>query len=310
MVRYIANRIFTMVLTLWVIITLTFFLMHAIPGDPFDGERITSEVVRENMMKHYNLDKPIMIQYVIYLKSLLSFDFGPSINSPMRSINDMIAEGFPISAQLGLGAFSIALVAGITLGIIAALWHNKLPDYISMILAVIGISIPSFIMATILVKYFAVKWGILPVATWDTWQHTILPTVALSFGPMAIIARLMRSSMLEVLNQEFIQTAKSKGLNKLKVVIRHAIRNSIFPVVTISGPLFAGIVTGSFVIERIFAIPGMGKFFVDSITNRDYPVILGTTIFYSMILVISIFIVDILYVLIDPRIKLHGKEAA
>jgi dipeptide transport system permease protein len=298
-----------MVITLWLIITLTFFLMHAIPGSPFNEERNTSEAVQKNLEAHYHLDEPLMVQYGLYLKSLMTLDFGPSITKPSQTVNDLLSRGFPISFELGMITLVIAVISGITLGIVAALRHNGFIDYMAMTFAVLGISIPNFVMATMLIQQFAVYWEILPVATWQSWRHMILPTLALATGPMAIIARLTRSSMLEVLTQDYIRTARAKGLSPWKIVFKHALRNALMPVVTILGTLAAGILTGTFVIEQIFAIPGMGKYFVESINQRDYPVIMGTTVFYSAFLIVMLFLVDVAYGLLDPRIKLHKKEA-
>ncbi len=298
-----------MVITLWLIITLTFFLMHAIPGSPFNEERNTSEAVQKNLEAHYHLDEPLMVQYGLYLKSLMTLDFGPSITKPSQTVNDLLSRGFPISFELGMITLVIAVISGITLGIVAALRHNGFIDYMAMTFAVLGISIPNFLMATMLIQQFAVYWEILPVATWQSWRHMILPTLALATGPMAIIARLTRSSMLEVLTQDYIRTARAKGLSPWKIVFKHALRNALMPVVTILGTLAAGILTGTFVIEQIFAIPGMGKYFVESINQRDYPVIMGTTVFYSAFLIVMLFLVDVAYGLLDPRIKLHKKEA-
>lgn len=296
-----------MLITLWVIVTLTFFLMHAIPGSPFDKERTTNDTVTRNLEAHYNLDKPLHIQYLTYLRSLLALDLGPSISYQSDTVNDMIARGFPVSFQLGMVTLIFAVISGIFLGVLAALKHNGVIDYFAMIIAVIGISIPNFIMATLFIKYIAVQWGLLPVATWGTWRHVILPALALSSGPLAIIARLTRSNMLEVMTQDYIRTAKAKGLSMVTIVFKHALRNALLPVITLLGTLIAGILTGSFVIEKIFAIPGMGKYFVEGINNRDYAVIMGTTIFYSTFLIIMMFLVDIAYGLVDPRIKLHRK---
>ena len=298
-----------MVITLWLIITLTFFLMHAIPGSPFNEERNTSEAVQKNLEAHYHLDEPLLVQYGLYLKSLMTLDFGPSITKPSQTVNDLLSRGFPISFELGMITLIIAVISGITLGIVAALSHNGFIDYMAMTFAVLGISIPNFVMATMLIQQFAVYWEILPVATWQSWRHMILPTLALATGPMAIIARLTRSSMLEVLTQDYIRTARAKGLSPWKIVFKHALRNALMPVVTILGTLAAGILTGTFVIEQIFAIPGMGKYFVESINQRDYPVIMGTTVFYSAFLIVMLFLVDVAYGLLDPRIKLHKKEA-
>lgn len=298
-----------MVITLWLIITLTFFLMHAIPGSPFNEERNTSEAVQKNLEAHYHLDEPLLVQYGLYLKSLMTLDFGPSITKPSQTVNDLLSRGFPISFELGMITLIIAVISGITLGIVAALRHNGFIDYMAMTFAVLGISIPNFVMATMLIQQFAANWELLPVATWQSWRHMILPTSALATGPMAIIARLTRSSMLEVLTQDYIRTARAKGLSPWKIVFKHALRNALMPVVTILGTLAAGILTGTFVIEQIFAIPGMGKYFVESINQRDYPVIMGTTVFYSAFLIVMLFLVDVAYGLLDPRIKLHKKEA-
>lgn len=305
---YILKRFLTMIVTIWVITTLTFIIMHSIPGDPFasDADVLPEEVV-ENMREKYNLDQPLPIQYLLYLKNLATLDLGPSIESKTRDVNTLIADGFPASALLGIQALVIAIVFGLLLGIVAALNHNGLLDYLSMGVAIIGISVPSFILAPLLIKYFAVDWGLLPVASWGTWEHTVLPSVALATAPLAIVARFMRSSMLEVMNQDYIKTADAKGVSTIGIVIKHGIRNALIPVISFIGPLVAFLLTGTFVIEKIFAIPGIGKYFVDSIFNRDFPVILGTTIFFSAILIVTLFVVDISYRLVDPRIKLSSK---
>ncbi|WP_342539012.1 ABC transporter permease [Sporosarcina sp. FSL K6-1540] len=306
---YILKRFFTMILTIWVITTLTFVMMKFIPGDPFASDAdVLPEEVLNNMRAKYNLDKPIPVQYVLYLKDLVTLDLGPSIQSRTRSVNDIILSGFPPSALLGAQALVIALVFGLFLGIIAALYHNRFIDYFAMIVAIIGISIPSFILAPLLIKFFAVEWELFPVATWGTWKHTVLPSIALASMPLAVVARFMRSSMIEVMNANYIKTADAKGLSTAGIVIKHGIRNAILPVVSFIGPLFASLITGTFVIEKIFAIPGIGRYFVDSIFNRDYPVIMGTTIFFSVILVVTLFLIDISYRLIDPRISLTSKE--
>jgi ABC-type dipeptide/oligopeptide/nickel transport system permease component len=305
---YIVKRFLLALITLWVVITITFVLMHSIPGNPFAKEGRMPPGVYQNLQKHYNLDKPLIVQYGIYLKSLMRFDFGPSLKSSTISVNYYIRKGFPISAHLGLQALLVAVTFGILFGVLAALNHNKWPDYIAMILAIIGISVPSFILATILINFVAVEWKLLPVATWKSWSHTILPSISLAMMPMAYIARLMRSSMLEVMGQDYIKTARSKGLSQSIVILRHAIRNAILPVVTVLSTITAGLLTGSFIIEKIFGIPGMGEMFVKSISNRDYPVILGATIFYSAILILLTFVVDIAYTFVDPRIKITGGQ--
>ncbi|PPQ48226.1 peptide ABC transporter permease [Paenibacillus peoriae] len=305
---YILKRLFTMFTTLWIIVTLTFIIMHIIPGDPFSNDSKTiPEAVLQNMRARYNLDKPLAVQYVLYLKNLLVLDMGPSIQSKTTDVNMLIARGFPPSALLGIQSIVVAIIAGISLGTLAALHHNRPLDYISMFIAIVGISVPSFILAPLLIKYVAVQWHLLPVASWGTWQHTVLPSLALAVSPLAVIARFMRTSMLEVMHEEYIRTAKAKGLSSWAVVIRHGLRNALIPVLSFIGPLFASVITGTFVVEKIFAIPGIGKYFVDSIFNRDYPVIMGTTIFYSAILVVTLFLIDISYRLVDPRIKLDSK---
>lgn len=301
------KRFGAMAATILVITTLTFVLMKVIPGSPFNEERGTNEAVQKNLEAYYHLDDPLIFQYIIYLKSIITFDFGPSIKKPSDSVNDMLERGFPVSFELGMTAIVIAVISGLVLGVIAALRRNGFLDYAAMSLAVLGISIPNFILATLLIQQFAVNLKLFPAATWTSPIHMVLPTAALAVGPMAIIARLTRSSMVEVLTQDYIRTAKAKGLSPFKIIVKHALRNALMPVITVLGTLVASILTGSFVIEKIFAIPGMGKYFVESINQRDYPVIMGTTVFYSVILIIMLFLVDLAYGLLDPRIKLHKK---
>ncbi|MEC0532847.1 dipeptide ABC transporter permease DppB [Bacillus spizizenii] len=307
MARYMMKRFWAMAATILVITTLTFVLMKVIPGSPFNEERGTNEAVQKNLEAYYHLDDPLIFQYIIYLKSIITFDFGPSIKKPSDSVNDMLERGFPVSFELGMTAIVIAVISGLVLGVIAALRRNGFLDYAAMSLAVLGISIPNFILATLLIQQFAVNLKLFPAATWTSPIHMVLPTAALAVGPMAIIARLTRSSMVEVLTQDYIRTAKAKGLSPFKIIVKHALRNALMPVITVLGTLVASILTGSFVIEKIFAIPGMGKYFVESINQRDYPMIMGTTVFYSVILIIMLFLVDLAYGLLDPRIKLHKK---
>jgi dipeptide transport system permease protein len=310
MVRYLIRRVISMLITLLVIVTVTFILMHSVPGSPFneDSGKGTSEAVMENLKARYHLDEPLYVQFGYYLSSLIKGDLGISMKQSDTSVNELLGRGFPVSAELGTYAILLAIVTGVALGVAAALRHNGMIDYIAMTLAVIGISVPSFIMATFLIQQIAVNWGILPVATWTSWKHMILPTLSLAAGPTAIIARLTRSSMLEVLTQDYIQTAEAKGLHTARIVIVHALKNAMLPIVTVLGTLVASVLTGSFVIEKIFAIPGMGKYFVESINNRDYSVIMGTTVFYSVFLIVMLLVVDFLYGLLDPRIKLHQQK--
>jgi oligopeptide transport system permease protein len=304
--KYIGKRILYMLVSLWLIITATFFFMRMAPGNPFTSEKKLPPEIEKNLNAFYGLDQPWYAQYWDYLVRISKWDFGPSFKYKSQSVNDLINSGFPVSLTLGIIAILIAVAIGVTLGVIAALHHNKWPDYSAMIVAVFGISMPSFILATLLQYFLAIKLGMFPVALWESWKHSILPALALSASPMAYIARLTRSSMLEVLSNDYIKTAKSKGLSKGVITVKHAIRNALLPVVSYMGPLSAGIITGSFVIEKIFGIPGLGSHFVLSITNRDYTVIMGITTFYSIILLVCILLVDIAYGLIDPRIKLAG----
>ncbi|HEY8362217.1 MAG TPA: ABC transporter permease [Tissierellaceae bacterium] len=304
MAKYLAKRLIMSIITIWAIITITFILMHSIPGNPFMKEGKMPKVVYENLQRKYGLDKPKIEQYFIYLKNILKGDFGDSMKSRVETVNDMIKRGFPVSAQIGLQALLIALIFGPALGALAALNQNKIPDYISMVIAILGISVPSFIMGTIFIQFIAKNVSWLPIGGWGTFNHTILPSLALALMPLAYMARLMRSSMLEVLNQDYIKTAKSKGISKAAVILKHAVRNAILPIISVLGTLISNLIVGSFVVEKIFGIPGLGSFFVSSISNRDYTLIMGTTVFYSIILIAMLLLVDIAYMIIDPRIKL------
>lgn len=304
MTKYLIKRIGLALVTIWAVITITFMLMHSIPGNPFRSESKMPPAVYENLQAKYGLDKPVSEQYVIYLQNLLKGDLGDSMKSRVETVNDMVSRGFPVSAQLGLQALLIAIVFGPALGVLAALYQNKFPDYISMIIAIIGISVPSFIMGTLLIQFVARNVSFFPIGGWGTWRHSLLPSFAMALMPLATMARLMRSSMLEVLGQDYIKTARSKGIAKSVVILKHAVRNAILPVISILGTTISNLLVGSFVIEKIFGIPGLGRFFVQSISNRDYTLIMGTTIFYAAILIVMLLIVDIAYMLIDPRIKL------
>jgi oligopeptide transport system permease protein len=304
MITYMARRLFANLLALWVIITITFFLMKAIPGDPFTQEKALPKEILESLYEHYKLNDPWYLQYLNYLKSVVTWDLGPSFKYKSRTVNAIINSGFPISATLGLEALLLAVAFGITLGAIAALKQNQWQDYLGMVVAVIGISVPSFILAATLQYLLAIKLDLLPVARWGTFQQSIMPALALAALPTAFIARLTRSNMVEVLTMDYIKTARAKGLSASAVVIKHALRNALLPVITYIGMLTANILTGSFIIEKIFGIPGLGQWFINSITNRDYTVIMGITVFYSLILLSTIFLVDITYGWIDPRLKI------
>lgn len=304
MLRYILKRIGASLLTLWVIITITFVLMHAIPGDPFTREKALPESVQAALQEKFHLDKPLVVQYGYYLQGLAQGDLGPSMKYPGETVQGLISKGFPISMQLGLASIFIMLLIGVPAGIISALRQNKWQDYTAMFMATLGIAIPNFVLATLLMYVFGVKLGWLPTSRWVSWQSVIMPAIALAGYPTAYIARLTRSSFLEVIQQDYIRTARAKGLPERTVVYKHALKNALIPLVTYLGPLTAGVLTGSFVIEKIFAIPGLGQHFVMSIGNRDYTTILGVTIFYASFLIIMNLLVDVAYGFIDPRIKI------
>lgn len=308
MLRYILKRVVSMLVTLWVVITITFFLMHSIPGDPFTNEKKIPEEIMANLKHKYGLDQPLIVQYGTYLKNLTKLDLGISLKYKNRSVNAMIAEGFPQSAKLGISASLFGITMGILLGIIASLNHKGFWDYFVIFIAIVGVSVPNFVFSSLFQYVFGVQLGWLPVARWTTPVHVILPAAALGFRMIAFQARMMRTSMLDVLGQDYIKTAKSKGLTKARVTRKHAIRNAILPVITILGPLLAAMLTGTFVVEKIFAIPGLGKFYIQSIQQNDFTVILGTTVFYSSVLVLMIFIVDVAYGLVDPRIRLDEGQ--
>jgi oligopeptide transport system permease protein len=307
MAGYIVKRFFASILTLFVLITLTFFLMHAIPGGPFSPaeERKVPKSVLEKMEEKFGLNDPLHIQYVNYLKSILQGDLGFSFKQSDVTVNELIAQGFPVSAKVGLIAIVVALVVGMLLGIISAIKRGKWADWTSMIIATIGISIPNFVITVLLLFLFAVVLKLLPTFGLSSWKHYILPVAGLAFGPIAYIARLMRSSMLEVMRQDYILTARAKGVPEYRVIFKHALKNAIIPIITYLGPLVAALLTGSFIVERIFSIPGIGRDFVSGIADRDYSVILGLTVFLGIFIIIANFIVDILYAVIDRRVKME-----
>ncbi len=302
---YVLKRIGLAILTIWVVITVTFFVMHAAPGGPFNSEKAISEAAKASLEAKYGLDKPLMTQYFTYLKDIVTkFDFGPSLKQRGRMVIDIIFDGMKTSAKLGVAAAAIALVCGVVLGAVAALRRNKLIDRIIMVITTAFVSMPSFIMGTFLLILFAVTWAILP-ANGATPAGLILPIFTLSLSPMANITRLTRSSMLDVLGQDYIRTAKAKGVSGTKIIFGHALKNALIPVITYFGPMLAYIVTGSLVVEQIFAVPGIGRAYVTSITNRDYPLIMGTTIILAILIVVMNLISDILYKIVDPRITLE-----
>ena len=302
---YVVRRIVSMIITLFFVITLTFVMMHSIPGNPFTGEKKLPPAIEKALMEKYNLDKPLSQQYVDYVSGVAKGDFGPSMKYNGRTVNDLIGDGFPVSAELGGLAILLIVILGIPLGVVAALKQGTWVDRTMIFFAIVGVTIPSFVLATLLIYVFGTKLKWLPTSRWVSWKSRIMPTIASGVSSIAYVARLTRSSMLEVINQDYIRTARAKGLSETVVVFKHALKNALIPVVTYLGPLTAAILTGSFIIEKIFAVPGMGRMFVESISNRDYTVIMGVTIFYSLILVLFIFIVDLIYGLIDPRIKIN-----
>jgi len=302
--RFVLRRLAYGLITLWVIVTLTFILMHNLPGDPFANSQKLSPAAKQILMETYGLDQPIWVQYGQYLTKVATFDLGVSFLYPTRSVNDMIKQGFPASLELGIYALIVAVTLGLTLGIVAALNHNKGWDYTAMFTAILGVSAPAFVIGPLLSYFVGVKLGWLPPALWKGPEYKILPTITLMFGMMATMARVMRTSMLDVVTQDYIKTAKSKGLSKLAVTSKHMIRNAILPVITILGPAAVGLITGTLVVEQIFNVPGLGKHFVTSITSNDYTVIMGMTIFYSSLLIVALIITDILYGVVDPRIRL------
>ena len=307
MLWYTIRRILYMIVTLWLIVTITFVLMKALPGDPFGEAAAKLQPENLELLKvQYGLDKPEWQQYLKYMNHVIHGDLGVSYQFPATTVVDVIKRSFPASFELGLESLVIAIIAGLLLGIIAALNHNKIGDYSAMLIAIIGISIPSFVIGPILSYVVGVKWGILPPGLWLDPEHRVLPALTLSFGTIAILARMMRASMLDVASQDYIKTAKSKGLRTPTIVWKHMVRNAILPVVTILGPIAVNVITGTLVVETIFSVPGLGTQFVTSIYSNDYTMITGLTIFYAAILIVVMFLTDIMYSFIDPRIRL-GK---
>lgn len=306
MLKYIAKRLFASLITLWLVISLTFILSHIIPGGPFTSEKKLPASVEANLKAEYHLDKPLPVQYVIYMGNLLKGDLGPSIQYEGRTVNQIIAYSFPTSAKLGIVAIIFAVALGMYLGVLSALHQNKWQDSMSMIIATMGVTIPSFVLATLLIYLFSIKLAWLPAVGFDGPANYIMPVLALGAFPMAFITRYTRSMLVDVMKQDYIRTATAKGLSQKVVIYKHALKNSLIPIITYLGPLVAGVLTGSFVVESIFNIPGLGREFVNSISNRDYTTILGVTVFFSAVLILCNFVVDIIYMLVDPRIKLDA----
>lgn len=312
--RYILKRVGYTIITLFALCALTFVIMRLLPGDPFIGEKAIPANVLENLNKKYGLDKPVFQQFIIYVGNMLRGDLGTSIQYN-RDVTTIISESFTTSFDLGIRSLIFAVIMGILLGVVAAVKRGKLTDTVTMLIAILGVSVPSFIVGAVLQYYLGLQLfqatgvRIFAITGWKEFNSKILPAFALSFSSMATISRLMRTSMLDVLGQDYIKTARAKGLSNTATILKHALRNAILPVITVLGPITASVLTGAFVVEQIFSIPGLGKFFVTSLQNLDYTMISGTTMFYGAFLIIANFLVDIAYGFIDPRVKLEAGGA-
>ncbi len=311
MIEFIVKRLLIGAVTVWFIATATFFAMHAVPGNPLMNDKAVAAEVRANLEKKYGLDKPLSEQYVIYLGNMLQGDFGISFTQQNRRVNDIIKDHFPVSALLGVLALTFAALGGILLGALTAHFRDRLPDIAIMLLVIVAISVPSFVLAVFgqLLIVNVNRWlgfSLLPVAGWGDFSHMIMPAAMLGLGTMAYLTRLMRSSMLEVVHSDYIRTARAKGLSTARIFFSHQLRNAILPVITILGPAVAAITTGGFVVELVFSIPGLGRYFVQAVQQLDYTVIMGTTVFYGAFLVFMVILIDILYGFIDPRIRVSN----
>ena len=310
MLVYILKRLVQGAITVWFIATATFVAMHAVPGDPLRGDKLANEEIRANLKARYGLDRPLLEQYELYIGGMLRGDFGLSYTQENRRVNDIIRENFPVSATLGILALAVATLGGILWGALTALYRNRLPDVVIMFFVIVGISVPSFVIAALsqlgLVTLNSMFGrSLLPVAGWGTLWHMLVPSLVLGLSTMAYLTRLMRASMLEITSSDFVRTARAKGLTPTQIFLKHQLRNAILPVVTVLGPQIALITTGGFVVELVFAIPGLGRYFVDAVQQLDYTVIMGTTVFYGAFLVLMVIFVDILYGFIDPRVTLE-----
>lgn len=310
MLRYTVKRLIQGVITVWFIATATFIAMHQVPGDPLLTDKAVPAAIRKNLEEKYGLDRPVLDQYFIFMGNMLRGDFGISFTQENRRVNDIIFEHFPVSAVLGVLALVFAAVGGILFGALTALFRNRLPDIVIMFLVILGISVPSFVVAAlgqllIVNVNDLVGASLLPVAGWGSLSHMVMPALVLGLGTMAFLTRLMRSSMLEIVHCDYVRTAKAKGLSPGRVFVRHQLRNAILPVITVLGPAIAAITTGGFVVELVFAIPGLGRYFVQAVQQLDYTVIMGTTVFYGAFLVFMVIVVDLLYGFVDPRVRLE-----
>ncbi|MGP4070749.1 oligopeptide ABC transporter permease [Halobacillus sp. B29] len=308
MTRYILQRLGYMIITMFLIATFTFFLMKFLPGTPLSAADKLSEEQQAVVLEKYGLDDPVPVQYFNYIVNLTQGDLGISFQFDNREVTTIIMERIGPSMTIGVQAMIVGTILGMLLGLVSAIYHNGFLDYGSTFIAVLGKSIPSFVFAGILQYYIGVKLGWFPVALWGTWQHTVMPTIALAIFPLAIAARFMRTEMLEVLGSDYITTARAKGVNKFGVVFKHGLRNALIPLVTVLGPLAIGLVTGTLVIENIFAVPGIGEQFVKAINTNDFPIIMGTTLLIAFLFIFIILVIDLLYGVIDPRIRLAEGE--
>ncbi|MBX9671067.1 MAG: ABC transporter permease [Candidatus Obscuribacterales bacterium] len=306
MLSFLLKRILYALPVLLIIASLTFVLVRLVPGGPFDAEKNLPPEIVKNLEAKYNLDKPVHEQYFLYLGRLARGDLGVSYKYVNRTVNDIIGDAFPVSLQLGLIGLTIAIFVGVPLGAIAAVNRGTAIDYAAMFISTAGISLPSFVIGAGLIFLFGIELKILPVALWESPQHMILPAVTLAFAPAAYLSRLTRASVLEILEKDWVRTARSKGLSHFSTIVKHVIRNALVPVITVLGPITASLVTGSFVVEYIYAIPGMGRFFITAVGNRDYDLIMATTLLFALLLLLTNTLVDIGYKFLDPRMEVEG----
>ena len=307
MIRYVARRIVYMFIALFIIVSITFFISKALPGDPFSDPKLTPQI-RQQLYEKYGLDEPLYVQYAKYMANVAQGDLGNSFFYKSRPVSQMILQRLPVSAFIGIQAVIFGLVIGMVLGIVAALRHNTLWDTLAVVVAILGVAVPSFVLGPVLQYWLGLKLGWFPVAFFESWIYSVLPSLALSVFVVSTVARFMRTEMLEVMGQDYITLAKAKGLSGLAVILKHVIRNAMIPLVTVMAPLTIYIITGSLVIEQIFAVPGIGEQFVQSVVVNDYSMILGTTIFFSVLFILALLIQDILYGVIDPRIRVAGAK--
>jgi oligopeptide transport system permease protein len=307
MIRYVARRIVYMFIALFIIVSITFFISKALPGDPFNDPKLTPEI-RQQLYEKYGLDEPVYVQYAKYMVNVAQGDLGNSYFYGSRPVSQLILQRLPVSAFIGIQAVIFGLVIGMVLGIVAALWHNTIWDTLAVVIAILGVSVPTFVLGPVMQYWLGLKLGWFPVAFFESWIYSVLPSLALAVFVVSTVARFMRTEMLEVVGQDYITLARAKGLSGLAVILKHVIRNAMIPLVTVMAPLTIFIITGSLVVEQIFAVPGVGELFVQSVVVNDYSVILGTTIFFSVLFISALLIQDLLYGIIDPRIRVAGAK--